>query len=948
MKKSIVYSIIITLAMLAQAGAHSILRDANSLDRGQVANFLLQNSSITKQGNDFSIDNFTNFNTTGNVKNDDFHIRNSTADDQHTKFQNFRSTSDATHVKLTGDTMSGNLAIESANPALSLDSTGGGTMKINFAEDGPNAEVGRDTNDRLFLTPGNNSGKTYITEGNFGITVADPTSRFDISGGSITVRGANAGLRVGDSVFLVETGGNVGIGTTDASSIFDVFNGSITVRGTDSGLRVEGISRFQSEVVFSSQVNIILGSSDNVTIDGETNARSIRRGVVRINHKPGTEGTRALFINTDRHSQGNTHSLHINYHADGMTAGTEEEVAEFVVISSNATGGEINALEVNKIGTGTVKVNAVSAGIDVHVISQKSGVFSGVDGGFTYDGATYITAVSSFNVDNSTGDIDLWGSNDDYVVWGSSSLFDESEFLFSSVATKDLNLIFQFSTGTHLGEDAEEGGWVTFPSINSTIEGGQSAGLVSWDQTALVELGWATTTVQGVHDIYWIRAQRNRSGGVGTITERIIQVDAGDTIFFWDKDGNVRANAFSVGVDTPTSSIDVVGGSITVRGTDNGLHVRSLAGFATVGVDADGNFIEGTGGGAAAGDTTTWTGANVYEGSTTFNKLVKIATALHVLADVDDTGGGFLLQDAQGNTWRFAIVSNGWLQLFSEDTGLQTPDLFTFNDTNGGEFVIGDASPAGALFIVGDNENSTFITMKNTQATWRFRNFNTAVGGRRTGDFVLDANSTNYLILQTDGKMMLDNTRFGGAVGFHVRGGSISVKDGGARLEVGSATASNFEPKANFAFVYSSNVSGVTQLKFMADDGTIAQGTDHCHDHPFDTSGELFPRVSCDEQMILGAKRSIHISRMARLVQEIARGQGLLGPTEEIIHEEFASVPTWDERQEAKRAKREGKRAWETSQEYHLAHGTTPARGLSPIYKKRSAPKWIADRTPPQ
>ncbi len=590
MKKSIVYSIIITLAMIAQSGAHSILRDASTLDRGQVANFLLQNTSITKQGNTLIISTIA----AGWQVHDGIIFSVSEATD--TLRQLF--------VFSTGSIMTGNLQFTSGDKInfddgsgngwlmerlsgaqfkLSRDGAGTGnflfgTSGIGIWDGGGDADVKGNWileadpssavgilklsiagTERFVLTAGS---MAIYTTGNNIVGDGNASSKWDVFDGSITIRGTNAGLRIGDSVFLVETGGNVGIGTTDASSIFDVFNGSITVRGTDSGLRVEGISRFQSEVVFSSQVNIILGSSNNVTIDGETNARSIRRGVVRINHKPGTEGTRALFINTDRHAQGNTHSLHIDYHADGMTAGAEEEVAEFVVISSNATGGEINALEVNKIGTGTVKVNAVSAGIDVHVITQKSGAFSGVDGGFTYDGATYITAVSSFNVDNSTGNIDLWSSNDDYVVWGSSSLFDESEFLFSSFATKDLNLIFQFSTGTHLGEDIEEGGWVTFPSINSTIEGGQSAGLVSWDRVALVELGWATTTVQGVHDIYWIRAQRNKTGGVGTITERIIQVDSGDVLYGWDKHGNLIISTASM------SNLVVTGTKATFRNVE--------------------------------------------------------------------------------------------------------------------------------------------------------------------------------------------------------------------------------------------------------------------------------------------------------------------------------------------------------------------------------------------
>lgn len=64
---------------------------------------------------------------------------------------------------------------------------------------------------------------------------------FSVFGGSVTIKGVNAGLHIGTDTFTVqpgEQGGNIGAGTGSPTSKFDVLNGSITVRGTNAGLRL--------------------------------------------------------------------------------------------------------------------------------------------------------------------------------------------------------------------------------------------------------------------------------------------------------------------------------------------------------------------------------------------------------------------------------------------------------------------------------------------------------------------------------------------------------------------------------------------------------------------------------------------------------------------------------------------------------------------------------------
>ncbi len=58
-----------------------------------------------------------------------------------------------------------------------------------------------------------------------------------------------------------------------------------------------------------------------------------------------------------------------------------------------------------------------------------------------------------------------------------------------------------------------------------------------------------------------------------------------------------------IGTQGPSSTLDVVNGSITVRGTNAGIRVDALAGNSTIGTDAAGNFIAGSGGGSVQNST---------------------------------------------------------------------------------------------------------------------------------------------------------------------------------------------------------------------------------------------------------------------------------------------------------------------------------------------------------
>ncbi|MFA5858201.1 MAG: hypothetical protein WC955_03965 [Elusimicrobiota bacterium] len=66
----------------------------------------------------------------------------------------------------------------------------------------------------------------YAT-GKVGIGTTAPSSVLEVYGGSVTIQGTNAGLRVGTANFSVTTEGSVGIGTTNPSQKLEVSQGNI-------------------------------------------------------------------------------------------------------------------------------------------------------------------------------------------------------------------------------------------------------------------------------------------------------------------------------------------------------------------------------------------------------------------------------------------------------------------------------------------------------------------------------------------------------------------------------------------------------------------------------------------------------------------------------------------------------------------------------------------------
>lgn len=126
----------------------------------------------------------------------------------------------------------------------------------------------RDTGDfRLNDDTASTNRLTLISSGNIGIGTTTVTSLFDIFNGSLTIRGTDAGIRVGTNV-IVEIGGNVGVGTTSPSVKFHVDAGTVTGSGS---LFIS--SRSAAGAVLTIRNNASNGVSQVLFQDQDSNSR---------------------------------------------------------------------------------------------------------------------------------------------------------------------------------------------------------------------------------------------------------------------------------------------------------------------------------------------------------------------------------------------------------------------------------------------------------------------------------------------------------------------------------------------------------------------------------------------------------------------------------------------------------------------------------------------------
>ena len=274
-----------------------------------------------------------------------------------------------------------------------------------------------------------------------------------------------------------------------------------------------------------------LNGNETITYDGSAIQRTEPFGILNILFTPSINGSTAIHIMTDFNGQPNAESIEIEVNASSISAGLLS-VLDIAIDKGASTGGDIHALNVITVGSGAIKVVGLGIFSGIDVLHQHSGSPANMDRALIYDGS-FSDVTAAFT---STGnDTSIFVSDDDSVYVGHASKFGEIQFNLDTIASgAGIKPTFEFSTGA--------GAWTVFNPIDTT-DGMRDDGDIAYEKDDLT--GWATDTVSGFVNNFWIRINRTQNGLSTVPIEDLVQIVV-DTDFTWDKDGNIQIFGMNV------------------------------------------------------------------------------------------------------------------------------------------------------------------------------------------------------------------------------------------------------------------------------------------------------------------------------------------------------------------------------------------------------------------
>lgn len=269
------------------------------------------------------------------------------------------------------------------------------------------------------------------------------------------------------------------------------------------------------------QLHAVIRDNDNILIDCRTSPRQYTFGVLRFEHTAAIPGTRPITFDIDANGF-NTHCQVVDFKATGISSG-ENHILDMHMDTSNSTGGEIQVLAVNKIGSGNASVTAVEVYPGVIPLLQKTGSPISLTQAWKYTVTTFSDVTAAFS---SGTNVEIFTNDNDYIYCGSDTIFNQLEVLLTVKASNTISATFEYSTG--------EGTWSIFSPSDGT-NGFTTDGNIMWSGSLA---GWTSATVNTVSKFY-VRIRRTRNSLVTKPSEATITVTS--TInYSWDENGDIH------------------------------------------------------------------------------------------------------------------------------------------------------------------------------------------------------------------------------------------------------------------------------------------------------------------------------------------------------------------------------------------------------------------------
>lgn len=289
-----------------------------------------------------------------------------------------------------------------------------------------------------------------------------------------------------------------------------------TVLFVDSDNAFIGIGTVNSNT--NNQISILMTATKDILIDGSTNPRMLDTGVMRFEHQPAIDNTRAITVNIDNNNQENTHAIVVNFDTDRMD--NLATIYDANIDISGGIAGIVRIYEASMSGSSSVIVHGYHVDPGVHPLTQFSGTFGNIEAAWDENGGfSNVTA----NFSSTTSNVTMFSADNDKIYIGMDIPFDSLSVTLNIVASgAGIKPVFELSTGV--------GTWGTNIPDDNTLGFRQSGLIAIMDQT-----GWSSEAVNGITK-YWFRITRTANSLSTSPEESLIQV-AATTTYSWDDNG---------------------------------------------------------------------------------------------------------------------------------------------------------------------------------------------------------------------------------------------------------------------------------------------------------------------------------------------------------------------------------------------------------------------------
>ena len=273
--------------------------------------------------------------------------------------------------------------------------------------------------------------------------------------------------------------------------------------------------------------------------------------------------THGLELTVNAAGFGDVKGLDINYITGAQASGSDDAVMFVGIDETLSTDGEVFGLEVLTTDVGGTDVYAIKAGATVGPVLQQSGTFINMNSATSSAGGCVAGDYCLAEFITGTVNVAIFTADNDYIIIGHSTTFDEIEMIFASSSSVNLKPTFQYSIGN--------GAFVDFDPTDGT-NGMENTGVIAWDPLDIPS--WAV----GTSTEYQIKIIRTKNNVTVTPIEDFIQI-AVDTRYVWDKNGDLlvrnTTSTDSYMATLQTSGNTVIGGSLMIgTSSDDGYAIN--------------------------------------------------------------------------------------------------------------------------------------------------------------------------------------------------------------------------------------------------------------------------------------------------------------------------------------------------------------------------------------